>query len=285
MESRPAALEREEGRGITPPGLAQTRGVSIMAWNIRHGGGGRNMPAIALVLLEYRPEIIVLSEFRRLTGGQIAAALADHGWIHQHTTSPPPGTNGLLIASRLPFAVVGPEAGELPPVLCPRAAAAAALRRAELDFGDLGIIAAHIPCAGPERTAREHLFQCLLAAARRQRDTPCLVIGDLNAGRHRLDEAGATFTCTRLLGQLAGLGYVDAWRKLNGDSREFSWYSAQGAGFRLDHAFISPALLPRLACCRYAHEPRKMGLSDHSALLLGLSPNEPHTPRRQHERT
>jgi exodeoxyribonuclease III len=264
---------------------------SILAWNLRHGGGSRNMARIVLALIDHGPDIIILSEFRRTTGGQIAAALAHSGWEYQHTTAPatshrlrrrpadPSPPNALLIASRLPFRL---REAKRPEVLCPRAAAACNLRLAELEFNcgpgpqagaahDLVLIAAHIPCNGPDRAAREHVFQSLLAAARRTRDMPCLVIGDLNAGRHHLDEAGATFTCTRLLGQLAALGYTDAWRHLNPGIREYSWYSAQGAGFRLDHAWVSPSLLGRLSSCRYDHDQRTSGLSDHSALLLKLA--------------
>jgi exodeoxyribonuclease III len=243
--------------------------LSILSWNLRHGGGSRNMPRIVLDLLEHAADVIVLSEFRRTTGGQIAGALADHGWLHQHSTEPPAGVNGMLIASRLPLAV---HTQEQPAVTCGRAARAAALRLAAVEIAGVMLIGAHIPCGGPgaERTAREHVFQCLLSAARRGREGACVVVGDLNAGRHRLDEEGATFTCVRLFGQLAALGYVDAWRRLNPEGREFSWRSARGGGFRLDHALVSQALAPRIAWCRYAHECRESGVSDHSALLLGL---------------
>lgn len=242
--------------------------LTILSWNLRHGGGARNMPRIVLSLLDHNADVIALSEFRRTTGGQIAGALADHGWIHQHSTSPPAGANGLLIASRLPITVQTPPRL---PVICARAAAAASLRLAEISVAGVSLLAAHIPCAGPDQSAREHLFQCLLAAARRHRERPCLVIGDLNAGRHYLDEDGARFNCTRLFGQFSALGYTDAWRRLNADSREFSWFSAEGAGFRLDHAMISWPLLERLSSCRYSHEERLCGLSDHSALLVQLS--------------
>lgn len=242
-------------------------GTTILSWNIRHGGGGRNMPRIVLALLEHQPDVIVLIEFRRSTGGQIAAALADHGWPNQHNTSPPLGTNGMLIASRRPLTARTPA---LPAVLCEHAEAAATQRMLEVQCAGLTLVAAHIPCDGAEGSSREHLFQCVLAAARAHRDSDCIVIGDLNAGRHHLDESGATFTCTRLLGQFSALGYVDAWRKLNPDCREFSWYSVEGAGFRLDHAWISPGLLPRLAWCRYGHAERESGVSDHSVLLVGL---------------
>ena len=39
-------------------------------------------------------------------------------------------------------------------------------------------------------------------------------------------------------------------------------------GYRIDHAFVSPVLLPRLRACRYSHEERLAGASDHSMLVV-----------------
>jgi exodeoxyribonuclease III len=240
----------------------------FLAWNLRHGGGSRAMPAIVLALLEHAPDVLLLAEFRLTTGGQIAGVLADHGWRHQHSTNPPRGTNGLLIASRWPLRVVdhsalsGARSTVLTPVACAR-------RFAEVEIPDLWLALAgvHIPCDG-KGLGRESVFATLLDAARRRRDEAFLLLGDFNAGRHHLDEAGATFTCTRCLGRLAALGYSDAYRRLHPAGREFSWYTPQGAGFRIDHAFVSRALLPRLRACWYSHHERARNLSDHSALLL-----------------
>jgi exodeoxyribonuclease III len=244
----------------------------LLAWNLRHGGGPGRMPQIALRLLEHAADVVVLTEFRRTTGGQIAGILADHGWIHQHSTEPPQGRNGVLVASRTPL---DENSSELYPsaataTLCdPRNLLQQKLAYARLPVLGISLAAVHIPCDG-RATGREAAFQAVVAAARTYREEPFLIMGDFNVGRHGLDESGATFTCTRLLGQLASLGYVDAWRNRHGPRREFSWYSHNGAGFRIDHAFASAALAPRLRDCRYSHAEREQGLSDHSALLLTL---------------
>ena len=39
---------------------------------------------------------------------------------------------------------------------------------------------------------------------------------------------------------------------------------------RLDHAFATPALLPRITACRYSHAEREAKVSDHSALILEI---------------
>jgi exonuclease III len=241
----------------------------ILPWNLQHGGGSRRTPAIALSLLEHRADIVVLTEFRRTTGGQIAGVLFDHGLTFQHSTDPPKGVNGLLIAARSPL-LVEPDTGH---AAAPASVRAARQRRiAEVVFPDLGFALAgvHIPCDG-RGSGREAVFQAALAAAARRRDSGFILIGDFNAGRHHLDEEGRTFTCTHLLGRLAALGYLDAWRRLHPTSRQYSWYSHEGGGFRIDHAFLSAPLAPRLTACWYSHNERESGLSDHSALVLELA--------------
>jgi len=65
-------------------------------------------------------------------------------------------------------------------------------------------------------------------------------------------------------------GYVDAFRHIHGDAKEFSWFSHQGNGYRYDHTYLSDDLLPFISDCRYIHEWRDEGLSDHSPMVLTL---------------
>src|SRR5262245_45388589 len=74
--------------------------MRLLTWNLRHGGGAARMPRIALAILSHRPDVVVLTEWRRTTGGQIAGVLADHGLKHQVCTDPPHGRNGVLVAAR-----------------------------------------------------------------------------------------------------------------------------------------------------------------------------------------
>jgi exonuclease III len=64
-------------------------------------------------------------------------------------------------------------------------------------------------------------------------------------------------------------GWLDAFRALHGyEHREASWTFAQDrGGWRLDHVLVH-GLTPVAAA--YAHEWRKNGLSDHSALIVDL---------------
>ncbi|MCC6659434.1 MAG: endonuclease/exonuclease/phosphatase family protein [Phycisphaerales bacterium] len=263
----------------------------ILAWNLRHGGGSKRMAPIALSLLSHEPDVVVLTEFRRTTGGQIAGVLADHGLCHQASTDPAAHRNGLIVASRHPIrAGAAPtrrgetalSRGPAAPMLLEPAAGPRppSLRHRWLDFEipDLGLdfTAVHAPHDDPftrsgPSTARAACFRALVQAARERGGRPHVMIGDFNSGRHHLDEAGATFTLTAALGMIASLGYIDAWRHVNGQAREFTWYSHLGGGFRIDHALVSASAGPRVRDCRYSHPERENDLSDHSVLLLDLA--------------
>lgn len=232
--------------------------VKLLAWNIRHGGGSRQMAPIALAIVEHAPDALVLTEFRRSTGGQIRAILADHGWVHQACTDPPPGRNGVLIASRLPLEASGGARTE---------------KHLEVLIRGLGLrlLGVHIPCDGAGNgPARAEAWRSVLRSARASRGGAAAVMGDFNTGRHHLDEQGATFSHTASLGKLASLGFIDAWRARHPSGREPSWISHTGRGFRIDHAYLSPGLSPRLVDAWYSHRERELRISDHSALLVSL---------------
>jgi len=76
-----------------------------------------------------------------------------------------------------------------------------------------------------------------------------------------------------VLGAVLGCGWVDVWRQRNPAKREWSWVEPWGRhiGYRLDHALVSPGLLPRVVDVRYSHDERGRGRSDHSGLVLELS--------------
>jgi endonuclease/exonuclease/phosphatase family metal-dependent hydrolase len=65
-------------------------------------------------------------------------------------------------------------------------------------------------------------------------------------------------------------GFSDAFRALNGlQKRELSWeWQRWGGGYRLDHLIVSAEI--SVPDCRYLHEWRTRGASDHSALTAEL---------------
>lgn len=229
--------------------------LKLMTWNIRHGGGAKGMPLIALYLVEQGADVIVLTEFRRSTGGQIRGVLADHGWAHQAVSEHPGRANGVLVASRLAMRA------EAPP---PEAAG----RWQEVVIGNsVRVVGLHIPCTGRE-TGRKAFWHKVLQRARAIADEPAVLIGDFNTGRRHLDEAGATFQQTAMLGMLSAAGYVDAWRVKHPHEREYSWFSHAGSGFRIDHAMVSRRLAGGIQSAWFCHEQRVSGTSDHASLVV-----------------
>ena len=114
-------------------------------------------------------------------------------------------------------------------------------------------------------------WQALIAAlAAESLQAQSLAIGDFNTCRAYVDEPGAIDVCAYFMDEVAAIGFCDLWRQRNPEGREFSWYSTRGNGFRIDHAFLSPALLSRAADVRYSHDERESGISDHSLLVLDL---------------
>lgn len=229
--------------------------MRVAIWNILHGGGPRRVPELALQTLSFAADIVILSEWRRARGGQLAGVLADHGLSTQAASHDDPSRNAVLIASRI--------AGEPMPLGAPHG------RIAGLTLaGGLAVVGVHVP-PQPGSSASNAVWSDLVAIARRCRDGLALLAGDFNAGKTDLD--GAVPQSQRVhLGRLASLGYIDAWRLRHPSSAEHSWSDGRGRSSRVDHALLSGALAGHLVGARYEHAVRERGLSDHSALMVDL---------------
>lgn len=239
--------------------------MKILIWNILHGGGPRRTPAIALSILDHRPDLVVLTEFRLTTGGQLAGVLHDHGLTHQAHTDPPAKTNGILIASRFGLTDVSrPE---------PRVFKSKLITARVPGLG-VRVCAAHVPDARAHdhaaMTRKSLYWKELLDIAGRWQHEPAMLVGDLNTGRPGLDEDAHTLTSAAMLGRLHETGFSDAYRHLHPRGKDRSWYSSKGSGFRLDHALTSARLTPRIESVRYSQREREERLSDHAPMLLEL---------------
>lgn len=229
--------------------------MRIVTWNIRHGGGKR-IDRLIESIAAHSPDVLVLTEFRNNPNGdRLRDSLRDLGLNHHTQTISRPSTNTLLIAAKQEFAA------QTFPQLC-----ADAHRCTFVRIGDLNVFGLYFP----QNRAKEPLFQFLTRLASHFLREPTLLIGDFNTGKHRIDETGATFYCAKYLEELESLGWCDVWRMRNPVAREFTWFSANGNGFRIDHAFTSPALLSRVHDVGYSHVERVFGVSDHSLMWLQL---------------
>ena len=62
----------------------------------------------------------------------------------------------------------------------------------------------------------------------------------------------------------------DAYKYCNPDKQEYSWVGRTNDGYRYDYAFVSADLRDNIAGCKYIHDTRKNGLTDHSAIIMEL---------------
>ena len=235
----------------------QIRRLRLLAWNIRQGGGTR-LSRIVAAITQHEADVLILSEYRGGESGErLRAALAAIGYVHVSAAAPPLGCNGTLIAARKPFDDGGPLTEAVPEPY----------RIVRAYIGPLRIYGVYMP----NLLKKVPYWQGLIAAlAAESLQSQALAIGDFNTCRAYVDEPGAIDPCAHFLDEVAAIGFCDLWRRRYPEGREFSWYSTRGNGFRIDHAFLSPALVGRTGVVRYSHDERTTGLSDHSALILDL---------------
>ena len=229
--------------------------MRILTWNIRHGGRSR-AERLLKSLEAHNPDVVVLTEFRNNDCGlQIRQRLESFGLRQQSGSYAAPSINAVLVAARERLAAqVFDDLGEN------------AHRCVLARIRGINIFGLYFPYG----LEKDFLFQFLIDLAPRYLQGRSLLIGDLNTGKHHLDEAGATFFCSEHFERLEAQGWVDAWRHRYPVGREYTWYSHAGNGFRIDHAFVSPSLLPKVGRIEYSHQEREAALSDHSALIVEI---------------
>ena len=245
--------------------------MRITAWNIR-AGGGKRVTQIADQLHAWGTDVAVLSEFRATPPSLwLAEALAEQGLTHQRSTADPrdAASNRLLVASRWPLRPAKPRTTPQP---------AGRWLPVHVDAPEpIALFAMHVP--NLVNGTRYQFHDAVLEIARRWRGPPAMMIGDTNTGWRGLDEETPVFAVRddQWLDAMAGAGWADAFRRLHGDRREYTWYSPNGGnGFRLDQAFVHRWLMPRLVSVGYEWgadndgSTRRDALSDHAALLVDL---------------
>jgi exonuclease III len=219
------------------------------------------------------PDVVALQEVTAKTAPWWREALAAAGLPHCAVTrAEKPRRLGVLTAAREPLRELAKPAGLPWPerVLCTA-------------LGELEIVNVHSPIAPAPELAKVRTHEALAAYLRGR--TPAILCGDLNTPRRELPDGEILTFAHDSKGRLReergerwnaaeralvkDLGWIDAYRSLHGyGHRSASWtYAHDRGGWRLDHVLVS-GLEPRAA--EYAHEWRRAGLSDHSALVVEL---------------
>ena len=257
--------------------------MRLVTWNV--AGRVSRLPEQAGVLAAVGADVVALQEVTARTEPLWRAALAEAGLTACETALDPRGRSprrrplGVLTATRSAL-----ERLPAPAVPWPERVLCCAVEGVE-------VINLHSPIAPAPELAKVRTHEAVAAhLAATAGDAPRILCGDLNTPRRELPDGDVlTFAHTSsgrlrpergerwdaaeraLVHDLRQRGWVDAFRALHGyGEREASWTFAQDrGGWRLDHVLVS-GLRPVAAA--YAHDWRRGGLSDHSALVVDLEP-------------
>ncbi|POY36779.1 hypothetical protein C3K47_10510 [Solitalea longa] len=230
--------------------------MKIITWNIKHGGGKRISNILNTLKLHSDADIFVLTEFRNNDNGfKIKALLNELGFINNFSPEIESTKNTVLISAKESCKVsYFSELGDH------------AQRVIKIENEKLAIYG----CYFPQQNEKKHVFDFLLSQIDANKDQKIIITGDINTGKHSIDETGKTFYHAQYLNKFEGIGLTDAWRHMHKDKREYSWYSNFNNGFRIDHFFIHDELLNKVIDCNYIHSYREEKISDHSMMLLEL---------------
>lgn len=230
--------------------------TKILSWNIRQGGGKRIHSILNELESHSDATIIILTEFRSNKNGElITEFLYKSGFSYQAIPKTDTKTNTVLLASKtkVSFEFFEELQEHTHRVVC-------------ASFSGYRVFATYFP----QKNEKSILFDFLLNMNSLSHLDTMIIAGDMNTGRHHIDETGKSFFQSRRFENLIQSGMIDAWRFIHGDSREYSWYSNKGNGFRIDHFFISDFSKDLVQDCYYRHEVRENKISDHSQMILIL---------------
>ena len=254
-----------------------------MSWNV--AGRLAQLPEQVARIGELAPDLVCLQEVTVKAAPLWEHALTELGLVS--VAHPAPWARdevrkrrlAVLTAAREPISA-GPVAG----VPWPERVLTARFR------DGFELVNVHSPISPSPNLVKVRTHEALHAHLTASANHPRALCGDLNTPR-REHADGSVWTFARdrygrlredrgerwdaaesgLIRGLEAFGYRDAFRALNGFAeREPSWeWPRWGGGYRLDHLIVSAQV--EVLSCRYAHDWRRAGLSDHSALIAELS--------------
>ena len=249
----------------------------MISWNVAGRVGAQ--PEQAAALAAARADIVALQEVTVRTAPLWRASLTEAGFTAFEDALgglPPKPTKrrlAVLTAARVPLARV-----PLPEMPWPE-------RVLHCSLAGLEVINVHSPIAPSPELAKVRTHEAVAAHLAGPSERPRVLCGDLNTPRREhADGSLLTFahdTHGRLRPErgerwdaaeralIRGLGWTDAFRSVHGyGTRDASWtFKDDRGGWRLDHVLVDGL---SVVGAEYAHEWRRAGLSDHSALVVDL---------------
>ncbi len=159
-------------------------------------------------------------------------------------------------------------------------------RFVRMDFGDLSVASLYVPSgtSGPARQSVKEAFLdrfIALLAQMKNEGRRFIVCGDYNVAHREIDVFDPK-SCARTTGFLPQerawfddvidrVGWVDAFRAVNTEARQFSWWSnfpgayERNLGWRIDYQLVTPNVAPAV---RQASIYRDERFSDHAPVTI-----------------
>jgi exodeoxyribonuclease-3 len=159
-------------------------------------------------------------------------------------------------------------------------------RFVRMEFGDLSIASLYVP-SGTSGAARQTVKYAFLdrfiatLAALKNRGVATIVCGDYNIAHRDIDvfDPKACATTTGFLPDerrwfddvVDRVGWVDAFRVVNAEPKQFSWWSnwpnafERNLGWRIDYQLVTPDLAPRVRTAAIYRDER---FSDHAPVTI-----------------
>lgn len=228
--------------------------LKVLSWNIQAGGGSR-LRGIAKAIAASKSEIVILSEYRNNeSGAKLRQLLLLAGYRYIAVTHALKNDNSVCIASKLSFD------SELHPTSDEKYGA----NILSAHFAAFSVLGVYLP------HKKKHKLFDFINSDICMSEKPYIIAGDYNSGINGVDQKGNSFWYEDDLKKMTKLEYLDAFRLVHEDAKEYSWYSHQKNGYRYDHTYIHSSLKQIIKDCYYEHSWREEKLSDHSAMVLGL---------------
>lgn len=255
--------------------------MKIATWNVN--SIRQRLDHILQWSADAQPDVLCLQETKVVDEDFPAEALRDAGFVHQLFEGQK-SYNGVAILSRLPLSdtALGHSTGEPDPQK----------RLAMATVGGVRVINCYVPM-GTSPTSDKFLYKLkwlvrLRAELNRLSPTDkVLLCGDLNVARADLDSWDPFRTEGKILchphermalSKVMDWGLVDAFRELNRDKRQFSWWDYRGGswqknqGFRIDYILATAALLEHITEVSTHEETRGWDTpSDHVPVMAHIS--------------
>ncbi|MFF5264605.1 endonuclease/exonuclease/phosphatase family protein [Actinomadura viridis] len=244
--------------------------LHLLLLNSQHASPTRARRQVSW-LASQNADVVVVTEVGSGPGGDaLLDALAEHGYHSLITRQPsPPNDYRAVLASRGPTLESLPSPVSMLPHRAP-------IARIHLTSAPLTLLGLYVPSRGPRerRNQDKRAFQAAVTTTLPDlittANSPVIVAGDLNVlepGHLPHYRVFGTWEYD-FYRSFTNAGLTDAFRHLHPHAAEHSWFGRGGNGYRFDHIFTTTAHKEGLRACRYLHQPRTLGLSDHAAMYL-----------------